>query len=294
MELPLIVGVDGSESSLRAVDWAVDEADRLRLTVRLVHASLWEYYEGAGLPFTPATTSPHGIGDQAGHIVAAAVDRAGRRNPEVKVDTEVLAEDTEAALLRAARNATALVTGSRGRGPLAGLLLGSVSLALASRAPCPVIVVRGSEIAGNAEHGRILLGVGDATTGSAAIRFAFREAAARRCTLDAVRAWRCPAHATADHPLLTGTQARQHKEHASVLLDDALRIPVCDHPEVAVRRAVVEGHAHKVLTDRSAAADLLILGARRRHGHIGLQLGRVAHTLLHHADCPVAVVPQRG
>ncbi|WP_037676330.1 universal stress protein, partial [Streptomyces afghaniensis] len=50
----------------------------------------------------------------------------------------------------------------------------------------------------------------------------------------------------------------------------------------------------EVLLHRSAAADLLIIGARRRHGHFSLHLGRVGHTLLHHADCPVAIVPRTG
>ncbi|MFC8096720.1 universal stress protein [Streptomyces sp. NPDC057301] len=40
-----------------------------------------------------------------------------------------------------------------------------------------------------------------------------------------------------------------------------------------------------------AGADLVIIGAGRRHGHFGLQLGRVGHTLLHHAHCSVVVVP---
>jgi nucleotide-binding universal stress UspA family protein len=69
---------------------------------------------------------------------------------------------------------------------------------------------------------------------------------------------------------------------------------MADHPDVKVRPATVEGTARKVLLQRSAAADLVIVGARRWHGHFGLQLGRVGHTLLHHADCPVAIVPQRG
>ncbi|MFF1280433.1 universal stress protein [Streptomyces sp. NPDC058299] len=46
--------------------------------------------------------------------------------------------------------------------------------------------------------------------------------------------------------------------------------------------------------DRSAAADLVVIGARRREDHRGLQFGRVAHTLLHDTRCPVAVVPRRG
>jgi nucleotide-binding universal stress UspA family protein len=125
------------------------------------------------------------------------------------------------------------------------------------------------------------------------VRFAFDEAEARKCTLDVVRAWRCPAHETADHPLLVGEPAQYHEEQASALLDTLLHDVVVDHPGVRVRRATVEGPARKVLLHRSAAADLLIIGARRRHGRFGLQLGRVGHTLLHHADCPVAIVPQR-
>ncbi|MEU2772270.1 universal stress protein [Streptomyces sp. NPDC007162] len=72
---------------------------------------------------------------------------------------------------------------------------------------------------------------------------------------------------------------------------DALREAVRDHPGVEVRRQAVEGPAHRVLLKASAGADLIVVGARRRQGHFGLQLGRVAHTLSHHAQCPVAVVP---
>ncbi|MFB7511191.1 universal stress protein, partial [Streptomyces broussonetiae] len=75
-------------------------------------------------------------------------------------------------------------------------------------------------------------------------------------------------------------------------LDEALRAAVREHPEVEIRRHVVEGPAHRVLLDATAEADLIVVGAQRRHGHFGLQLGRIAHTLLHHARCPVAVVPQ--
>jgi nucleotide-binding universal stress UspA family protein len=106
------------------------------------------------------------------------------------------------------------------------------------------------------------------------------------------RAWRCPAHETTDHALPAGEPARYLEERASALLDAVLHDAVADHPAVRVRRTTVDGPARKVLPHRSAAADLVIIGAQRRHGHFGLQLGRVAHTLLHHADCPVAIVPQ--
>ncbi|GGJ06555.1 universal stress protein [Streptomyces brasiliensis] len=282
MTLPLVVGVDGSDASLRAVDWAVDEAARHGLPLRLVHASLWERYEG-GVPTDSLERPSERV--MAEHVVGSAAERARRHDPSVTVTTAIVPDEAAEALVREGNEATALVTGSRGRGGLRGLLLGSVGLAVAARAPCPVIVVRGDPAALASSHERILLGAGDATTCGEAVRFAFREAAARKCTLDAVRAWRRRADGS-------GEESARPEEHASTGLDALLRDAVADHPGVRVRRATVEGHAHDVLLRRTAAADLVIVGAGRRTGHFGLQVGRVAHKLLHHADCPVAIVPQ--
>ncbi|WP_055491154.1 universal stress protein [Streptomyces sp. TP-A0356] len=289
-ELPLVVGVDGSRSSLAAVDWATDEAARHGLPLRLVYASLWERYEGV----TP-WSSPERPAERvmAQHIVASATERAQRRNRDVKVSGDVVPDDAVSALLREGGNASALVTGSRGRGELKGLLLGSVGLAVAARAPCPVIVIRGDRAGLAGAHERILLGAGDPDTSGEAVRFAFGEAAARGCVLDVVRAWRRPAHAATDHRLRAREPARELERRASDLLDVLLHDAMVDHPGVRVRLATAEGPAPTVLLKRSAAADLVVVGAHRPQGRFGLQLGRVTHTLLHHADCPVAVVPQR-
>ena len=291
MELPLVVGVDGSDGSLTALDWAVDEAARHGLPLRLVYASLWERYEG-DVPSAGRERSSGRV--LAEHITASALERAQRRDPDVKVTAEVIPAEAVSALLSEGHNASALVTGSRGRGELAELLLGSVGLAVAARAHGPVIVVRGDKAGLAGAHERILLGAGDPATGSEAVRFAFQEAEARGCSLDVVRAWRCPAHETADDPKPAEDTARHHEEQASALLDRLVEDAVAEHPNVRVRRITVEGPARKVLLHRSAGSDLLIVGARRRKGHFGLQLGRVAHTLLHHADCPVAIVPQQA
>ncbi|MFF9815331.1 universal stress protein [Streptomyces sp. NPDC014006] len=299
MELPLVVGVDGSDSSLQAVDWAADEAARHGLPLRLVHASLWERYEGGRPSFTTNRPSEEIMAE---HIAASCAERAQLRHPELKVSSEVLPDDPVSVLLHAGSESFALVTGSRGRGELTGTLLGSVSLTVAARAVCPVIVVRGGERNQQSSFGRLVLGVGDSTDGSAAVRFAFHEAQVRGSAVDAVRAWRYPAHEHAGEPLtdsLPGDAQREvaprvHEERASTLLTDALRDAARNHPDVEVRRRAVEGPAHKVLLDAAADADLVIVGALRRHGHFGLQLGRVAHALLHHAECPVAVVPQRA
>ncbi|WP_405923045.1 universal stress protein [Streptomyces sp. NBC_00035] len=292
MELPLVVGVDGSEPSLRAVDWAADEAALHGVPLRLVYASLWERYEGAALAQGLGRSSEQVLAD---NIVDAAAKRAQRRAPDLKISTAVLPDDAVSVLLAEGRNAAALVIGSRGRGGIAELLLGSVSLAVAARAHCPVIVLRGShdDRRINRTYQRIVLGVGEEPGNAAAVRFAFEEAAARYATLQAVRAWRRPTHKATDHPLLAGEPARHHEQQAAEILEAALLDGAADHPSVQLRRRTEEGPAHRALLDASSTADLLVVGAQRRHGDYGLQLGRVAHAVLHHSACPVAVVPQR-
>ncbi|MFI1506985.1 universal stress protein [Streptomyces sp. NPDC020597] len=289
MALPVVVGVDGSEPSLRAVDWAADEAALRGVPLRLVYASLWERYEGESLAEDVAKPSEQ---VRAEDIVRVAAERARRRQAGVGISTAVLPEDPEYALVHEGHTASALVLGTRGRGGLVSTLLGSVGLTVAAHADCPVIVVRGGhddQVRAGA-RGRVVVGVGEEGTGSAALRFAVREARLRHATLDAVRAWRCPAHESADHPLLSGEPARPHEQHAVEVLDQALQ----ETPEeTELRRRTVEGPAGRVLVDASRGAGLLVVGARRNPGHLGLQLGRVAHTVLHHSHCAVAVVPEQ-
>ncbi|MFF4733038.1 universal stress protein [Streptomyces mirabilis] len=290
MTLPLVVGVDGSDSCLLAVDWALDEAERHGLPLRLVYASLWARYEG-GLPSVGQGRPSERV--LAEHIVASAAERAERRSPDVKVTTDIVPDGAADVLVREGNNAFALVTGSRGRGELKGLLLGSVGLAVAGRAHCPVVVVRGDRAGLAGTHERILLGTGEADTSVEAVRFAFREAEVRGCILDVVHAWRRPSHDRSGERVRAEGPTDVYEERASALLDAQLKAATAEYPHVRTRRTTLEGPAGKILVDRSAAADLVIIGARRRTGHFGFQLGGVSHAVLHHGQCPVVVVPQR-
>ncbi|MFE7751869.1 universal stress protein [Streptomyces sp. NPDC057428] len=285
---PVVVGVDGSDSSLDAADWAADEALLHGLPLRLVYASLWQRYEDVAL--SPRLSRPEGRA-MAENIVGSTAERILRRAPDLPVTTALAGEEPVSALLREGQQAFALVTGSRGRGGISGLLLGSVSLAVAARAQCPAIVVRGDKAGLEARHERIALGVGDFPAGSTAVRFAFAEAQLRGCGIDVVRAWRCPSGEEPHHPPTADGSACPDEDQASALLDEALSAAVRDHPEVPVRRVTTEGSPRKVLLERSAVADLLVVGAEHRHTHPGMQLSGAAHTVLHHAACPVAVVP---
>ncbi|AQW55077.1 universal stress protein [Streptomyces violaceusniger] len=291
MALPLVVGVDGSESSLQAVDWAVDEAARHGLPLHLVHASRWERYEERLPSF--GTDRPSGE-ITAENIVASCAERATLLHPDVKVSAEVLPEDTVTALLEQSREAFAVVTGPRGRGALAETLLGSVSLAVAARAVSPVVVVRGGESNRAGALGRVILAVGDLVEGSVAVRFAFREARARDAALHAVRSWRRPAHPHAGQSLLEREATGLiYEEQAAGVLSEVLDQVEREHDDIAVHREVIEGPAHRVLLDVSEQADLLVVGALQRRDHTGMQLGRVSHAVLHRSACPVVIVPQQ-
>ncbi|MER6331971.1 universal stress protein [Streptomyces sp. NPDC001034] len=287
MAPPLIVGVDGSEPSLRAVDWAADEAALRGLPLKLVHASLWERYEGTALAEDLGKPSEQVMAE---NVVETAARRAHLRRPEVEVTTDVLPEEPEYALVRESRTAAAVVLGSRGRSGLTEAVLGSVGVTVAGHAHCPVIVLRKNhDDRVRSATGRVVLGVGGRREDAAAVRFAVEEARLRGVPLEVVRARLRPGP-EAPHPAVEpGEPVASPAERAAEELTAALR----DIPSgTASRRRTVEGPAHRALIDASAGADLLVIGARRREGHYGLALGRVARAVLHHTGCPVAVVPE--
>ncbi|MEO3755284.1 universal stress protein [Streptomyces sp. B6B3] len=283
MERPVVVGVDGSDSSLLAVDWALDASERHGRPLRMVHASLWERYEGV----TPSVGVDRPTAQVMAHnVLAAAEHRAAVRRPGVALSQDVLAAGAVESLLEEGRSAFLLVVGCRGRGPLAGALLGSVSLGVAGRAPCPTVVVRGSSPSVAGSRGRVVVGVDGTPHGAAAVGYAFREAEARGCELLAVHAWRRPGSNAG------GVVGDDVPGAAEKLLDTALDEDRVGHPDVPMRRQVVEGSARQALLRAAEEADLLVVGAHQRRGAPGLHLGLVSHALLHQASCPVAVVPQ--
>ncbi|MER7787278.1 universal stress protein [Streptomyces sp. NPDC097640] len=294
VELPVVVGVDGSDAAFDALDWAADMAARRQVPLRIVHASLWERYEGY-IPSSSPDRPAERIRSET--VLAMAAERAGRRSSALKVMTDVAADDAVTALLRAAQSADAVVVGSRGRGEFASLLLGSVGLGIAARAHCPVVVVRGRPQNVQGRLNRVTVGIAERerpggpeyASGAAANAFALREARLRGCELEAVHAWRYAAAEAAGEPGNPEERARR----AGELLDEALGgFSAAALPPVPVAHRVVEASPRKALLDASAHSDLLVVGARRRHGHFGMQLGLVNHAVLHHAHCPVAVVPQ--
>ncbi|WP_316528816.1 universal stress protein [Kitasatospora brasiliensis] len=141
----IVVGVDGSDSSQRALRWAVRQAELTHGVVVAVIA--WEYptYHGARGWFPPASTDEAVLEGRARQEVARAVEQALGGTPPVEVRTEVRYGTPAGALVEASRGAELLVVGSRGLGGFSGMLLGSVAQHCTRHATVPVVVVRDSE-----------------------------------------------------------------------------------------------------------------------------------------------------
>jgi nucleotide-binding universal stress UspA family protein len=134
----LALGVDGSEGSLRALRWALQEA-RLRGT-RLRAVLAWSYLDQPPDTFDPA----YGEDDARQQLDEALAKVAADANG-VEIERVVVNDLPARALLDAGRDADLLVVGARGLGGFKGLLLGSVSQQVAQQARCPVVVVPGEE-----------------------------------------------------------------------------------------------------------------------------------------------------
>lgn len=137
------VGVVDSEKSDRALRWAADHARRTGGRLRLVHAFVWPLMNVDVDPVPGIANS--GLRAGAETLLRHAVEIAGAAAPDMPVETEIVDGRALDVLLEESRTADALAVGSRGLGRMLATVLGSTSLALARRAQCPLVVVRGEE-----------------------------------------------------------------------------------------------------------------------------------------------------
>lgn len=290
MVLPVVVGTDGSDGALKAVDWAAAEAAKRGTSLHVVHASRWARYDGLTPNFSGVELPERSV--VAENVAASAVERAHVLQPELTVSADVRADDPVVTLVEASRHAGAVVVGSRGLGGVAGLMLGSVSAQVAGRAESPVVVVR-HRAAVRATQRWVVLALGREGTSTAAVAYAFAEAELHGWGVEAVHAWMRPHSETATHHTGQFDEARLARQRrAERWLEDALAPAVAAHPHVSVRTVPVESRPQPVLVEAARSAELLVVGARRRHGAVGMQLGPVNHAVLHRAACPVVVVPE--
>lgn len=285
----VVVGVDGTGNSLPAVRWGAAEAAARRLPLHLLHSWVSQPLSGtAGREV--AAKKRYGA-----EALRAAEALAHELHPGSSVTTEQISEQAADALLDRTRRATLLVLGSRGHGAIDGFLLGSVSLHVLGHAKCPVVTVREDE---SAPYGQpeIVVGVqGAGTHGEAVLDFAFAAADAHHTRLRAVRAWGSGVPAGLDPAGLDPAAHGPWPDADSAgseekLLAEALGPWRARFPAVEVVEHVVQGSVAPVLLSACSQASLLVVG--RRIQRTPMLLGPVVFAVLHHARCPVAVVPR--
>ncbi|MFI8091720.1 universal stress protein [Streptomyces sp. NPDC086080] len=274
MDDTVIVGVDGSPSSLAAVDVAADEARLRGARLRLVHAF----------------SRPADLDPMINGALAQAEQRARERTPGLEIDRTVASGETLTVLRSEARHAVLTVVGERGRTGFGGLLVGSTVVQLAAHGHGPLMVVRGRENPG----GPVLLAVDGSPAGQEAASFAFAEAALRGAPLVAMHVWNTWSEPTpyeeAADPLSVVVDLDRLVAQHQRLLEEAVAPSRTAHPEVAVELRLERARVRHALLDATREAQLVVAGARGHGGFTGMLLGSVSQALLHHADCPVVVV----
>jgi nucleotide-binding universal stress UspA family protein len=286
---PIVVGYDGSAGARSALRWALGEAARHPAAVHLVHA-VERPLRAVPTPLMPGELYPTDEHHVARAMLDHAIAEAAGANPmPVEITGAVLDGPPATVLCEQSQRAGLLVLGGRGLGGFAGLFVGSVSLAVATHARCPVVVVREGESI-EATDRPIAVGVDDSAEAQLAIGFAMQEAAARGVDLVAVHAWSPPRQPWRSdvRPLVQDVAELESAEQH--LTSKAMRGWQAKYPDVEISTRLIPTDARHALAKVSHEVQLVVVGARGRGGFGGLLLGSVGHYLLHHAACPVAIV----
>lgn len=282
---PIVVGVDGSSTALHAARWAAAEALRRQLPLHLVHT----YDIPVG--YAPGIVAPaavrEGMRQQGWDWLREAKTAVAEAAPDLTPELVIQHGPVVPILVDHSRNASMIVLGTRGLGGFTGLLIGSISVALAGHAHCPVVVARQPDAT---TDGDVVVGVDGTPAGEAAIAFAFEEASTRGRALVAVHTW---ADSVLEAALAGDTSMVDFnplQRRGYELLAERLAGWQEKYPDVKVRREVVRDRPATALLRYATTAALVVVGTRGLGGFRGLVLGSTSQHLLHHAPCPVAVV----
>lgn len=285
----VVAGVDGSQQSLLALDYAADEAVRRHQPLRIVIGCPWPLFVAAmgatGMPLDD------GVIEAARGVLDGAASRARQRQPDLDVTTEATRGSPAGVLVGESKRASVVVVGNRGHGGFASLLAGSVATQLATHAHSPVIVVRpGTDPAAATTH-PVVVGVDGFERTEAAVEFGFEEASSRGVSLTAVHVWAEPPRSGDDPFKPVAFEYDEARKEAARLLAEALAGFQEKYPDVPVFRELIcdLDPAHHLLR-ATEEAGLVVVGSRGRGEFSAFVLGSLGQKLVHHAKCPVTVV----
>ncbi|MBV9024954.1 MAG: universal stress protein [Streptomycetaceae bacterium] len=290
----VVAGVDGSDASLAALDQAVVEAVHRQVPLEIVYGWPWEPRDTAvfGLAHEIALAPA----DAARMVLHLAEVRAHQQAPQLQVRQTLTTEDASTALLQRGADAALTVVGSRALGRLRAMVLGSVGARLVAQATYPVLVVH--DAARVRKRKRIVVGVGGEED-ACAVRFAVEEAHRTDSHLLVLHACTHPqadGHGRDGHDGHgrggDGRGGDRGEEHArAAMAVTAAGTALATYPDVTVETATVHDEADHALTIASRDADLLVIARHPHHRTFGAHLGPVAHQVLLHSHCPVALIP---
>ncbi|MFF4427337.1 universal stress protein [Streptomyces sp. NPDC001549] len=283
----VVVGVDGSDTARAAAMWAAGEAVRRDRPLYIVYGA---DIDGRALYLSAETVER--VRTNGRQLLDDTAKAVTDEYPGLHVSTEFSRADAAHSLHQAGALHGTIVVGNRGLGGFNSLMLGSVGLDVAAAAMTPVVVVRG--IDGAEETGTVLAAVRDEHDLLYA-RYAAREAELRKGSLRLLHVWNVMESVGEVVSMLDGVDAIAGA-HADALraVTDGVRD---EFPDLEVRADAEKSiSVAGVLVEASRHADLLVMGGRRVPSALGLarNLGRATHSVLHHAHCPVLLIPRTG
>lgn len=286
----IIVAVDGSSHADEAVAWAAAEARLTRRPLTIVHVErvLGSQERGwlalADVSLTQITQEIRADSEELLHRARTAATMAA---PGVDIDAVLRVGDPREILLQLAEHASMIVLGSRGRGPVSSLLLGSVSVTVSRHATCPVLVVRPRHDLARLRG--VLVGTDGTGRSAATLEAAFREASYHALPLTVVHcqweALSAPGGWRAANP------TDPFFDSARIRVAEVLAGLREKFPDVAVTRGIFAGHVDQCVADLSREYDVTVIG---RHAKTLMErVGSLSLTtaIVEHACGPVLVVP---
>lgn len=313
--LPLLVGVDGSEASYKAVWWASNYAAHSNLPLRIVCCFNDQYYAMGGVYSGFGSFSDDlKYREELQEILRKAKGIAVEQGvPSDKVYTYAVAGDPASVLVELSNSCDLMVIGNRGKGGLAERVLGTSSSIVPAKSACPVVVVpfctdNGDNVHLNNEIKHVVVASDETAWGHRAVEIA----------ADLAEGWSARLHVVSAVPEISSLRnddetnniiMNEYRAELSERMDDIRRI----HPKTIITGDVKRGSLLKSMLIYSKGnvgatssasvienhdvpeynADIIVVGSRGAGGLTGLLLGSMSQGLIQHSNIPVYVVPKK-
>lgn len=286
----VVVGTDGSERAMKAVEWAADRARARSLPLLILYvAPEW--------PVPSRTAAAAAISHGSDYVtdflanaqrkVDNAVEQIREQYPGLEVSGQVVQAHAPALLADLSADAELVVMGARGHSaPLSVKLLGGVTDAVTAHARGPIAVI--SDEAHENPDGPVVVGVDDSPAAQSAIQLAFDAAATRKVPLIAIHAWDFGPY-DAYNSEIWDQSMDEINESMAAEVQSWLAEGHAKYPEVPVDVRVIRGRPDVALVDASQGAGLVVVGSRGRGGFAGLLLGSTSKHVLRESHAPVIV-----